>query len=267
MRVHDISGAAKLLVVNADDFGFTPDVNAGIAYAHERGILTATTLMANGDAFEDAVRLARRIPTLDVGCHLVLIQGKSLITGEPLPASWKDLLGAFMARRLNPYRELRAQMEKITSVGIRPSHFDTHKHTHLLPNVFAAVVRLAQEFQVPFLRLPFDANWLPVRGLDRAYRAKAARAQLRTTDNFLGFRLTDTLTEQTLLRSLSTLPRGSTELMCHPGYLGEELAHAQTRLKETRVRELEALTSPLVRQVIEQQQIRLMNYRQLERIQ
>jgi predicted glycoside hydrolase/deacetylase ChbG (UPF0249 family) len=262
-----LPGAAKLLVVNADDFGFTCDVNAGIAHAHERGILTATTLMANGSAFEDAVRLARQIPTLDVGCHLVLIQGKSLISGEPLPDNWKGLLRALLARRLDPYLELRAQVEKMIAAGIHPSHFDTHKHTHVLPNVLSAVVRLAQEVQVPFLRLPFDANWMPVRGLDRAYRVKVAGAQLRTTDHFLGFRLTDNLTEQTLAHVLSGLPLGSTEFMCHPGYLGAELAHARTRLKETRVRELEALTSPLVKQVIEQQQIRLTNYRELEQMQ
>ena len=75
----------KQLVVNADDFGFTPDVNQGIVEAHRRGILTATTLMANGAAFEDALRLARETPSLDVGCHLVLISGQSLSTGKPLP--------------------------------------------------------------------------------------------------------------------------------------------------------------------------------------
>ena len=67
--------ARRQLVVNADDFGFTPDVNEGIVEAHRHGILTATTLMANGAAFEDAVRLARERPTLDIGCHLVLIGG------------------------------------------------------------------------------------------------------------------------------------------------------------------------------------------------
>jgi len=71
-------------VVNADDFGFTPDVNQGIVEAHRRGILTATTLMANGAAFDDAVRLARETPALDIGCHLVLVGGASLATGRPL---------------------------------------------------------------------------------------------------------------------------------------------------------------------------------------
>jgi hypothetical protein len=85
--------ARRQLVVNADDFGFTPDVNSGIVEAHRRGILTATTLMANGDAFDDAVRLARETPSLDVGCHLVLIGGRSLVaTGNPFPATVAQLL-------------------------------------------------------------------------------------------------------------------------------------------------------------------------------
>ena len=67
------------LIVNADDFGFTRDVNEGIVEAHRHGILTATTLMANGDAFDHAVALARENPSLDVGCHLVLVQGKSVL--------------------------------------------------------------------------------------------------------------------------------------------------------------------------------------------
>ena len=88
-------------MVNADDFGFTPDVNDGIVEAHRRGILTATTLMANGEAFDDAVRLARETPTLDIGCHLVLIGGRSLVTGKAFPATVPQLVAA-LARRDDP---------------------------------------------------------------------------------------------------------------------------------------------------------------------
>ena len=236
----------KYLIFNADDFGFTPDVNAGIVHCHRNGILRATTLMANGDAFDDAVRLARENPTLDIGCHLVLIQGRSLATGRELPVNWKQFLAALASRRLHPYREMRAQMEKIAAAGLRPSHLDTHKHTHVVPAVLSAVVRLAREFNVPFIRLPFDAGWNAVRLLDRYGRRKLARAGVRATDHFLGFRLTDGLTEESLLGALRAIPNGSTEFMCHPGFLGPDLRHAETRLKETRERELAALTSSAV---------------------
>lgn len=255
----------KLLLVNADDFGFTRDVNAGIVHCHRAGILTSTTLMANGAAFDDAAQLAREAPSLDVGCHLVLVQGKSLVTGETFPEKPQQLVAALLAGRIRPYEELRAQVEKIVDAGIRPSHFDTHKHTHVLPPVFSAVARLAREFDVPFLRLPFDANWWPVRPLDAWYRRVLKRAGVRATDHFLGFRLTDSLTKVSLADALRRLPSGSTEFMCHPGYLGEELQHAPTRLKQSRVHELEALTSLEVRATLESESITLVNYRELAR--
>src|SRR5580698_1688066 len=119
----------KQLIVNADDFGFTPDVNQGIVESHRDGILTATTLMANGDAFDDAVRLARETPTLDIGCHLVLISGHSLLPPyAPFPASVPELLRALATRRIRAYDELAAQVRKILSSGLQPTHLDTHKH-------------------------------------------------------------------------------------------------------------------------------------------
>lgn len=257
----------KYLVFNADDFGFTPDVNAGIVHCHRNGVLRATTLMANGDAFDDAVRLALETPSLDIGCHLVLIQGRSLVTGEELPGNWKQFLAALVSRRLHPYRELRAQMEKIVASGLRPSHLDTHKHTHLVPAVLSAVIRLAHEFDVPFIRLPFDAGWKPVRLLDGYSRRKLARERVRATDHFLGFRLTDGLTEQSLLRSLPAIADGSTEFMCHPGYLGPDLREAKTRLKETRERELAALTCQAVKEELKRRQIVLTDYRELAKSQ
>jgi predicted glycoside hydrolase/deacetylase ChbG (UPF0249 family) len=251
------------LIVNADDFGFTRNVNRGILHAHQHGILSATTLMANGDAFDDAVQLALATPSLDVGCHLVLIQGRSLVSGRDLPGTWNELTRVLLMRQLDVYSELRAQVQRIVDTGIKPSHLDTHKHTHVLPNVLSAVMRLAQEFAAPFIRLPFDAGWWPARPVDAWYRRRVREAQLRTTDHFLGFRLTDTLNERSLLAALSELPEGSTEFMCHPGYFGEDLRRAATRLKETRERELEALVSPRIKEIIAARQIVLTNYRVL----
>ncbi len=130
--------------MNADDFGFTPDVNEGIVEAHRRGILTATTLMANGAAFDDAVRLVRETPALDIGCHLVLIGGTSLVSGKAFPTTVGQLLAALARREIRPYEELKAQVGKIVGAGLRPTHLDTHKHTHLAPSVLDAVARLAR---------------------------------------------------------------------------------------------------------------------------
>src|ERR1700760_3328441 len=101
----------KRLIVNADDFGFTSDVNEGIVEAHRDGILTATTLMANGAAFDHAVSLARETPSLDVGCHLVLVQGRSVLDpSRALPATLPELLRALLRRQVPIYEELSAQV-------------------------------------------------------------------------------------------------------------------------------------------------------------
>jgi chitin disaccharide deacetylase len=254
---------SRYLIVNADDFGFTRDVNRGIVDAHQNGVLTATTLMANGDAFEDAVRLAGQTPTLDVGCHLVLVQGDSVLTRKPLPPGPKELIGALLAARLDPYLEFKAQIEKLLRAGVRPSHLDTHKHTHVLPAVLSAVMRVAQEFSVHFIRLPFDSGWALVRPFERWYRRKLLQRKLGSTDHFLGFRLTDHLSEETLAQTVRTLPVGWTELMCHPGYLGDELRVARTRLKQERQRELNALTSVRIRELVTECDVTLSNYREL----
>lgn len=251
----------KRLIINADDFGFTRDVNAGIVHAHVHGVLTSTTLMANGDAFDDAVRLARDTPSLDIGCHLVLVQGRSLLTGKLLPERPRSLLADLARGRLNVYAELRAQIEKIIAAGIKPTHLDSHKHTHLVPNVFREVVRLASEFKIPYVRLPLDHTAafarVPCAAADHFYRRFATRFRVHMTDNFLGFRLTGSFNEDTFAAALSNLPDGTTEFMCHPGFLGSELEHAATRLKESRVRELEALTSPRIRDLLDAKAIRL----------
>lgn len=257
----------KRLVINADDFGFTKDVNAGIVHAHREGVLTSTTLMANGAAFDDAVQLAHDTPTLDIGCHLVLVQGRSLITGREFPESPRQLLPLLLNRRLNVYSELRAQIEKIAAAGIRPTHLDSHKHTHVVPQIFRQVVRLAHEFDIPYVRLPLDET-LPLARFpcflaSRYYRRVARQTNVRMTDHFLGFRLTGSLSEQTLAAALSSLPEGTTEFMCHPGYLGPELNQARTRLKESRVQELDALTSPRIRELIESRGIRLVGFSEL----
>jgi predicted glycoside hydrolase/deacetylase ChbG (UPF0249 family) len=265
----------KQLVVNADDFGFTPDVNAGIVEAHRGGILTAATLMANGDAFEDAVRLARQTPTLDIGCHLVLVGGHSLVTRQPFPATVAQLVAALATRRIRVYDELAAQMHRIVDAGVRPSHLDTHKHTHLAPPVLDAVARLAEEFGVRWVRRPFDFPLNALRGgvprlkrlssdalglLRRRFHRVLASHGCRTTDHFAGFQITGRFQTAELVELMSVIPPGSTELMVHPGRCGPALRAARTRLKESREAELAALVAPEVRQATLRHGITLVNY-------
>jgi len=264
--------------VNADDFGFTPDVNEGIVEAHRRGILTATTLMANGEAFEDALRWARETPSLDIGCHLVLVQGSSLLSGKPYPATLTKLVAALVRREIQPYEELKAQVRRIVDAGITPSHLDTHKHTHLAPPVLDAVAQLSQEFGIPWVRRPFDFPMTALRGyvpsakrftsdalglLRLRFHRVLERHACRTTDHFAGFQITGRFRTAELVQLLEILPEGSTELMVHPGKYGEALQRAVTRLKESREHELAALTAPETRAALDRLGIELVNYRQL----
>jgi predicted glycoside hydrolase/deacetylase ChbG (UPF0249 family) len=270
--------ARKQLVVNADDFGFTPDVNQGIVECHLKGILTATTLMANGEAYEDALRLARETPTLDIGAHLVLIGGNSLVTGKAYPKSVAQLMGALARRELRPYEELRSQVVRIFESGVRPTHLDTHKHTHLAPPVLDAVARLAGEFDVRWVRRPFDFPLNALRGgvprlkrltsdalgmMRRRFHRILKQHGCRTTDHFAGFQITGRFRTAELVDLLAILPDGSTELMVHPGRCGPALRAAPTRLKESREQELEALIAPEVRAALERHDIRLSTYAQL----
>ena len=265
----------KQLIVNADDFGFTPDVNAGIVEAHRRGILTATTLMANGAAFDDAVRLAAETPTLDIGCHLVLVSGRSMVSGQPLPLTVGQLLGAIARRQIGIYDELSAQVRHILKAGIRPTHLDTHKHTHLAPPVLDAVARIGHEFGIPWVRRPFDFPLDTMRGmvprlkrltsdalglLRRRFHRVLERHGCRTTDHFAGFQITGRFRAAELVELIGMLPDGSTELMCHPGHCGDALRNARTRLKESREQELEALLDPEVRTALEKNGVELVNY-------
>jgi predicted glycoside hydrolase/deacetylase ChbG (UPF0249 family) len=256
----------RRLVVNADDFGFTRDVNAGIIEAYERGILTATTLMAEGEAFEDAVRLAGEHPGLDIGVHLTLV-------GMPgLPASLAGCTTAVYSGQLDVYEIFAGQVRKVLAAGIRPTHVDTHKHTHLLPPVLRAVCTVAEEFGIGWVRSPGDFPFSygrkglvsrVMRWRRRAMRRTIAEAGLRTTDAFTGFAWTGTFTEKDLARLLPALPEGVTELMCHPGRLGGELEGANTRLKASRVQELRALTHPATRAAVEAAGIQLVGFREL----
>jgi predicted glycoside hydrolase/deacetylase ChbG (UPF0249 family) len=267
----------KRLIVNADDFGFTPDVNLGIVAAHREGILTASTLMANGEAFDDAVRLARETPALDLGCHLVLISGRSVLPPyAPLPASAPELLRALAARRIRVYDELAAQVRKILAAGLQLTHLDTHKHTHLAPPVLDAVARIAEEFDIRWVRRPFDIPLtIPGGGIPMLKRATSSGLQVlrgrfhrvltshgcRTTDHFAGFQITGRFRAPELARLIRGLPEGLTEFMCHPGYCGVHLRQAHTRLKESRQREMEALIAPEVRAALVEAEVELVNYR------
>ena len=226
--------------------------------------------MATGAQFDHAVVLARENPGLDVGVHLVLVGS------DGFPPTVARLIVEIARGRIRIYDELSAQVRKVLQAGIRPSHLDTHKHTHLLPPVLDAVARIASEFQIPWVRRPFDlpltsggVPWqrqMVSRGLSFArarFHRVLTRQGCRTTDHFAGFQITGQYNATELAKLIRELPDGVTEFMCHPGFCTAELLASRTRLKESRRRELDALTSAEVRAAVEESNVVLARYAEI----
>src|SRR5262245_40998538 len=145
------------LIVNADDLGWTAGVNRGIADAHRNGIVTSTSLLANGSAFDDGVRTSGELPGLGVGVHLNLSDGpptapaeevKTLLNADGKFAGGPESLLLRLTTKSLDVKEVEkeweAQIQKIRAAGIRPTHLDGHKHVHMLPGLFGIALRLAK---------------------------------------------------------------------------------------------------------------------------
>jgi hopanoid biosynthesis associated protein HpnK len=285
------------LIVNADDLGWTAGVNRGIAEAHRHGIVTSTSLLANGSAFADGVKTASELPGLGVGVHLNLSDGAPIAPAERVKSLLNEdgefaggaesLLMRLTTQSLQAKeveREWDAQIEKVRGAGIRPTHLDGHKHVQMLPGLFGIALRLAKRHGIAAVRVSHEASPLrtalsdgnessgvtlkqgvQARGLKllaRDAREMADRAGISTADYFCGIAQTGVLTKAGVQKLLSSLPEGTTELMCHPGYADEELRKTHTRLQESRQTELEILTDKTIRKSVAELGIRLINYEQ-----
>jgi hopanoid biosynthesis associated protein HpnK len=288
----------RRLIVNADDFGFTSGVNRAIVEAHMHGIVTSSTLMANGPAFEEAVKLAKTVPDLSVGCHVVLIDGQPMLNAKKIPAltgaqdgsRFRDSLKIFAARALTGRldsdeieAEATVQIQRIQSAGIPASHVDTHKHTHLFPSVLRPLLRASRACGVHAVRNPFGprrplrsaellarpnlwtryAEVRVLRMLASKFCRMAKEEGFATTDGTLGVVVTGMLDEKLFRHIVAIIPEGTWEFVCHPGYNDEELQRANTRLRLSRETELRVLTMPEVRELLANSEIELISYRDL----
>ena len=285
----------RRLIVNADDFGFTSGVNRAIVEAHTHGVVTSSTLMANGKAFAEATELITRTPNLSIGCHVVLIDGEPVLGSDQLPSLtasgyFRDGLKQFAARsvagRMNPDEisaEATAQIRKIQSAGIVVSHIDTHKHTHVFPQILRPLLKAAADCGVRSLRNPFGprfplrsgqllarpklwTRYAEVQILRRfagKFRESVKRAGFATPDGTLGIEVTGTLDETLFLAIARSIPEGTWEFVCHPGYNDADLLTANTRLRASRETELQVLTLPSAREILARERVELISYREL----
>jgi chitin disaccharide deacetylase len=285
----------RRLIVNADDFGLTYGVNRAIIEAHQHGIVTSATLMANGEALTHAVELASSAPQLSIGCHVVLVDGSpvsnaakvsSLLAGEQssrFRTAISDfalhcLRGKLIASEIEA--ETTAQIRKLQAAGIAVSHLDTHKHTHLFPQVLNPLLKAAQNCGLLAVRNPAEPirlakvatdpglwkRWAQVRVLNRLasnFRAAVKDAGMVTPDGSLGVVITGVMDERLLKAIVDRIPDGTWELVCHPGYNDEDLDRIDTRLRASRPKELELLKSTAIREELEKNGVQLISYREL----
>ena len=281
----------KRLIVSADDFGIHEAVNRGIAAGHLGGLITSTSVMAGGEAFADAVGIAGQCPALGIGVHLTLVGGglpvmppekiTSLLDGQGrFLAGHPSFIARYLAGRIRPEEvelELTAQLEKVVTAGLVPSHLDSHQHLHVLPQIFAIVSRLARRFSIRAIRRPaepvlfFGGTSSPVsRIAARTGLSLLAAWSLREEkpgglsmpDHFYGMLDGGRMNESCLKSIIDGLPEGSTEIMTHPGMDDETLA-ARFAWGYHWNEELQALTSPGLRESIERRAIQLITFREL----
>lgn len=241
-----------MLIVTADDVGLHPGMTRGAIAAHREGIVTACSIVANGAAFAHAVEHLRDVPTLEAGVHLTLVEETSL-TGMHFPKKYTTFAPLYLARliRLSAIeRELRAQIEKVMKSGLRVTHLNGHQHLHLFPRIFALVARLAQEYQIPYVRIVDDRGGVD-RGLAmRALSALGRRARGSFTNDYtVGVANAGHLSD---VRPLIPFIHGVTELVTHPGLDVSGYAWNYAWDEETA-----ALCAPGLREELQRRGIRL----------
>ncbi|HXS13825.1 MAG TPA: ChbG/HpnK family deacetylase [Acidobacteriaceae bacterium] len=259
------------LIINADDFGLTPGINRAIAELHDAGAVTSATLMATGPAFDDAVALAQARPSLGVGCHIVLVDGTPVSDPATIPTllgpdrrTFRNSLGDFALgvlrgaiRQDHIQREALAQIQQLQRAGLKLTHVDTHKHTHLLSRVARPIIRALDDSGIRSIRNPFEPGWAATLGGStrrslfvrafgpgrRRFEASPPIASRRilTTRGTVGISATGHLNSTTLRDLLKAIPDGTWELVCHPGYNDSDLDAITTRLRTERETELRTL--------------------------
>ncbi len=249
----------KKLIINADDFGLADGCNRGIIDAMKNGIVTSTTVMINMPKAVEAIDLAKKVGIKEMGVHLTLTCGKPLLSKEEVP-SLVDENGRFYRRvaKLLPLvnleeveKELRAQIDEFLKTGLKLTHLDSHHHVHMYDGIKEIVSKLAKEYCVS------------VRHPDEKTKEYLSKLGIRTTDFFsMNFYGKDATLEN-LKRIIKQFPEGTIEIMTHPAYVDEKLKNISS-YNVNRAKELEILTSVEIKEWIEKEGIKLINFDGLE---
>jgi hopanoid biosynthesis associated protein HpnK len=263
----------KQVVVTADDFGLSPEVNEAVRLAHEGGVLACASLMVGAPAAREAVAMARTRPGLKVGLHLTLVDGRPVLPAREVP----DLVdgsgrcrpglvgpGARIFRapraRRQAVAECRAQVEEFQAMGLELDHLNGHNHFHIHPTILGAVLQIAGRTRIPAVRVPSQPlSTMPPSAVLMAAvmapwvastRSRLRRAGIATNDCLFGLFETGAMVEEAWLRLIPFLPDGLTEIYCHPATATAGLLR-ETMPDYRHAEELSALMSPRVREALE----------------
>ena len=280
----------KQLIITADDFGLSSGVNRAIEQGWKNGLLTVASIMPGAPAFAEAVKISRRNPGLQVGLHLTLVQGRSVLPPAQIPAL-VDADGNFSAHPVRAgiryfldrglycqlKREIEAQIKKVLDAGIALSHIDGHLNIHLHPTVFRILVELMPRYGISTFRLAQERlaenlrcdgrrkfgkmleNRIFTSLVDHA-RPELDRIGMRYAAEVKGVLNSGRMTEEYVLNILDDIRDGLTEIYFHPGILPD--AEISRRMPDYRHQEeLAAIVSPAVRERLKELQIELQNYR------
>ncbi|OGW12103.1 MAG: hypothetical protein A3G93_07150 [Nitrospinae bacterium RIFCSPLOWO2_12_FULL_45_22] len=280
--------SVKRLIVTADDFGLTKGINQGIFEAFSKGIVTNTTLIVNGRAYDHALDLAKTNPGLPLGIHLTLMEERAVLSNKEiptlvqkdsfLPRNYRQLILNLFSKKIRLPEieaEFKAQIDKFLASGIKPTHIDSHQHIHMLPSIFNIVVKLAREYGVKNIRFPYEKRVvhkgyiLSTHNLNRAilkYICSKAKQKIKqngiiTTDYYYGFLRSGALSVKALKEILLALDYGTTELNCHPGYIDQECVKYYSHWNYHWEEELKALTNDEIKGLITKDNIQLISYK------
>jgi hopanoid biosynthesis associated protein HpnK len=281
----------KKIIVTGDDFGLSLAINEAIEASHRRGILTAASLMIGASAAGDAVMRARRLPTLQVGLHLVLVDGSPVLPVDTIPdlldreghfsphlvrAGIHFFFSAKVRRQLEA--EIRAQFQAFHDTGLPLDHVNSHHHVHLHPTVSGILLKVGKEYGLRAVRLPYEspiASWrasreMPLRKLGTflmlypwivLLRARLRRENIRSNSSVFGMNDSGRMSLDLVLRFLKYLHDGVTEIYFHP-VTSKRGAGSEGRDSQ---KELEALTSPEIQKTLLASCIRLIAFSDIEK--
>ena len=267
----------KRLIINADDYGRTPDISRGIREAHLHGVVTSTTCMMNipTTARDVAIGL-KETPDLGMGVHLVLTMGRPISAPESVP-SIVDENGNFFKytpflerrSRLNieeVKKEWRAQIESyIEASGKKPTHLDSHHHSsYFSPALFRAMLELVEEYGCPIRYPLLQENEESEEFRETTKHAPTLLKEFnpRRPDVFFVNFYDETATKEELVAILQEVPEGTSEIMCHPGHVDQAFAQ-ESVYNFQRERELTILTDPSIKETIQSNGIELITFADL----